>query len=213
MLESLVIVVEALGQMPWKQPTGRLHDAIGQVVRYELEASAESIESALQREHRRQPGGAQVLNGEEGILAVLFRDREGVTVHVLALDRQRLEVAEDVTADPREIVGIVGPDVEVRYARFLWEGIGAPREQHHFPRAPRRFKQAFRVRIEPGGRRGLDVTNMLLVVVIGTEAIRVVLDVRGAEVTLLEPVENSLRIVAEPDSEVIDEMHGAALVA
>jgi hypothetical protein len=51
-----------------------------------------------------------------------------------------------------------------------------------------------------------------LVVVIGTEAIRVVLDVRGAEVTLLEPVENFLRIVAEADSEVIDEMHGSALV-
>ena len=37
-------------------------------------------------------------------------------------------------------------------------------------------------------------------------------EVRRAEVTPLKPVENFLRIVAETDSEVIDEMHGAALV-
>ncbi len=135
MIEALVVVVHALRQVFGKQRAGRLHDAIRKVMGQELEASAQRVEPPLDRIQSRQPIGAQVLNGQESVLAVRLRNGERVAVEVFPLERQRFEMRQDVAADLCELRRVARPDIEVADPSLLRKGIESDGEQHDLARA------------------------------------------------------------------------------
>ena len=112
------------------------------------------------------PLASEIVDREKCVLAVFFGNIKGGAVDILALDRQVLELREYVSADRREFGRVVGAAIENLGFIFLGKCIEAGGEHHYLAGAARRFEQAPRIRIETSWRIGVDVADMLRVVVI-----------------------------------------------
>src|SRR5258705_11900802 len=112
MLEALAILHHPLGQMLREQIADRRHYLVAKMVRQERQAITERVEPSLHRKHQRQAIGAEVVEREERVLAVLLRDIESDAVQIFARDRQCLERGQHMAADLFELLGIVRANVE-----------------------------------------------------------------------------------------------------
>ena len=74
-------------QMVREKVTDRLHDLVAQVPRKDAKALGKGVEAGLEGEQYREPAGAEIVDGEESILAILFCDIKRDAVEVLAFDR------------------------------------------------------------------------------------------------------------------------------
>ncbi len=153
-----------------------------------------------------------MLNCQKHVLAVFFGDVEGITVDVLASNRQGGEFCENMPPDHRQLGGIIGADVKHRRFWFYLESIKAYREEHDFPGAARGFVQALGVGVEAGWCRCVDVTHMLGVEMIGGGEIGVISDIGFGKVSGVEFCQNGLRVAPKPHAEMVNQFNLASFV-
>src|SRR6516164_9301468 len=140
-LEALTVVHHPFRQVPGKQRTHGLHDLVAEVAWQERQAFADGVESSLDREHQRQPAGAEIVDRKKRVLAIFLRNVERDAVQILARNRQRTESRQYVPAYRLKFRRIVGADVKYAGPRGLGEGIEANRHQHNLAGATRRLEQ------------------------------------------------------------------------
>ena len=162
----------------------------------------------LRAKNARHHVGAEIVDQQERVAAVLAAGPEHVAVHVLAGDRQLRQAAEQPAAGLGQHGGIVGADVVGRGIGVGGEGVEAHGEDAELSGRARRFVEERGVGVEAGGARLVDVADALGIAAVGGEA-GVVLDVGGRVVAVLEAGEDFLGRRAELDAEVIDELEPA----
>jgi hypothetical protein len=78
----------------------------------------------------------------------------------------------------------------------LGKSVEANGKDHHLAGAAGGLEKPPRIGVEASRRIGVDVADMLFIVMIGGDTARGVLDVRLGKGVAVEPVENRFRIVA-----------------
>jgi hypothetical protein len=63
----------------------------------------------------------------------------------------------------------------------------------------------------PVGRGGVDVADIMRIMMIGDDAVGRVVDVRFGKDVVVEPVEGLFRLVTGLDPEMVDELHSPAV--
>lgn len=98
--------------MTREQVTKLLHRAVGKVRTEEFHLFQHRIGAALQREEERHFVGAELVNHQEGVFAVLFSNVVDIAVHVFTRDRQIVERRQNMATDRCQHLGLVGANVK-----------------------------------------------------------------------------------------------------
>ena len=201
-VEARAEVAHARRQVARQQLHRKLQQAVADPA--QAQALEERIDPALQRKGGRHPRGAEAVDQQEGVLAVLLADVIGVAVDVLTGHRQRGQRGQQVAAHGGEVVGVIAADVE-HHRVLLGEGVQAHGEQRQLAGRARGLVQARRVGVV--ARRGgcIDIAHVRGVGLVRGGLARVVDDVGGGVLAGLQAGEDVLRRLPQFDAQVVDQ--------
>ncbi len=188
-----------------------LHKAVGKVGFEQRHFLQHRVGAALHGEEERHFVGAELVDHQEGIFAVAFGDVVNIPVHILARHRQVSELGQNMTADLRQHLRLVGADVKHLLLFLCREGIKAHRKNGQFARAAGGFKQAIRVGVVARWGIGLDIAHAGDVIVV-MRVTTVVLHVFVLHPVVVELAENLFWRHAEIDTQVVHQRQLAVFI-
>ena len=92
-----------------------LHKAVGKVRFKQRHFLQHRVGSPLHGEEERHFVGAELVDHQEGVFAILLGDIVNIAVHIFPGHRQMLELGEDMAADLGQYLRLVGANV-----KHLW---------------------------------------------------------------------------------------------
>src|SRR6266852_1527022 len=121
--------------MVGKNPADPLHNLVAQIAGNKFQPVRKVVEPALESKQFGQPVGAQIVDRQKGVLAVLFGDIECTAMQVFGVNRQILEMGKNVTADFGEFGRIIRADIKDFGLLLFDKRVEADGEDHDLPSA------------------------------------------------------------------------------
>ncbi|MNN66320.1 hypothetical protein D3C81_1818890 [compost metagenome] len=126
-------------------------------------------------------------------------------MHVLAGDRQVFELCQNMTADLRQHLWLIGTDIKHLLIFLGFKGVEAHRKHRQFSRATGRFKQPIRVGVIACGGIGFDISDAGNVIVI-VRVTPVVMHIVIFNAFVIKFAEDLLRRLAKFDTQMVDQL-------
>ena len=181
-----------------------LHKAVGKVGFKERHFFQHRVGAALHGEEERHFVGAELVDHQKRIFAVLLSDVINIAVHIFTGDRQMLEFCQNMTADLRQHLRLIGADVKHLLLFLCREGIEAHRKNGQLARAAGGFKQAIRIGVIARRCIGIDIAHAGDVIVV-VSMTTVVLDVFIFHPIVVELTQDLLRRNAKINTQMVDQ--------
>ncbi len=182
-----------------------LHCPVGEVRTENFHFFQHRIGAAFQGEEERHFVGAELVDHQKRIFAVLLSDVVNIAVHIFTGDRQMLEFCQNMTADLRQHLWLVGADVKDLLVFFGFEGVQTHGKDRELACTTGRFKQPIRVGVIACGRVCVDISDTGNVVVI-VRVTPVVANIVISNTLVIQFAQDLLRGLAQFDTQMVNQL-------